>query len=204
MCHYQMGTRIWYQETTWHQRINVGQTSNDSGGFLSGVLSSKANCGPDRLAPLACPFGTPIEASVASGWTAGSKSMNSPSSSGRRSVKINMPLPPANVSEVTVVKSPEGGVALDMVVADTGRTGWYRPSGGNDMCVSCAGVTREKFGRISKMGSVFLAVLEVEALLSSARFDMERLIGEISPSLAGDGSSTSISRSPSDSFFVSS
>lgn len=115
-----------------------------------------------------------------------------------------MPPPPANFSDVTEVKGPAGGVALDIVVVDTGRTGWYRPSGGNDMCASCAGVTREKLGRISNVGSAFLTTLEVDAWLSSARFEMERLIGEISPSLAGDDSSTSISRSPSASFFVSS
>jgi hypothetical protein len=115
-----------------------------------------------------------------------------------------MPPPLVTFSDATVVTSPAAGVAFDIVVADTDRTGWYRPSGGNDMCASCAGVTREKLGRISNVGSVFLVALEVDELLSSARFDMERFIGEMSPSLEGNGSSTSISRSPSASFLVSS
>ena len=79
--------------------------------------------------------------------------------------------------------------------ADTGRTGWYRESGGNEMYVSCCGVTREKFCSLSKDDSFF----RDGGLFVSTKFDIEPEIGETSPCLVG--SSVFISTSPS--FFSS-
>ena len=49
------------------------------------------------------------------------------------------------------------------------------------LCASCAGVTREKFGNFSNKSSPSRDDFELEALRSSARFDIELLMGEMLP-----------------------
>lgn len=80
-------------------------------------------------------------------------------SPGVRSISIRIPPPPALV------------LPLPLRI---GRTGWNRASDGKDICASCAGVTRERFSRVSDEGSFsfrFDAVLSLS--FSSSAFTVE-------------------------------
>jgi hypothetical protein len=141
-----------------------------------------------------------------------SNSMYSASSSGSWSAKIKIPPPPTYFSgarpnaEVSDLLDPGVEFAEGTPVDDTARTGWYLPSLGNVIYASCAGVTREKFGSLSDTGSTFRDLSEdAEAFPSSARLEIEPLIGEMSPCFPDNGDSFKfISMSPSGSFFGSS
>ena len=117
--------------------------------------------------------------------------IKSTGSSGRSSSRTRIPPTPVYVSPRPV----EDFLDRDTQLVDTGRTGWYRESDGNEMYESCCGVTREKFCSLSEVASFF----RDGGLLASTKFDIEPEIGETSPCLVG--SSVFISTSPS--FFSS-
>jgi hypothetical protein len=113
--------------------------------------------------------------------------INSTGSSGRSSNRTKIPPIPVYVSPRLAAVF----LGRDSELVDTGRTGWYLESSGNEMYGSCCGVTLEIFCSLSEVVSFF----REGGLLVSTKLDIEPEIGETSPCLVG--SSVFISTSPS-------
>lgn len=167
----------------------VELTSNCPGGDASGEFSSNAIWGRMAADRTDCTGSVVVGSGTATGGSRGA--IKSAGSSGLSSNRTKIPPTPVGVSPGPA----EDFLDRDTEFADTGRTGWYRESGGNEMYVSCCGVTRERFCSLSKVASFF----RDGGLFVSTKFDIEPEIGETSPCLIG--SSVFISTSPS--FFSS-
>lgn len=167
----------------------VELTSNGAGGDASGKFSSSAIWGRTAVARTGRAGSVVVGSGTATGGSRGA--IKSTGSSGLSSNRTKIPPTPVDIS----AGPADDFLDRDTEFVDTGRTGWYRESGGNEMYVSCCGVTREKFCNLSKVASLF----RDGGLLVSTKFDIEPEIGEISPCLVG--SSVFISTSPS--FFSS-
>jgi hypothetical protein len=167
----------------------VELTSNGAGGDASGKFSSSAIWGRVAVVRAGCAGSVVVGSGTATGASRGA--IKSIGSSGLSSNRTKIPPTPVDTS----AGPAEDFLDRDTELADTGRTGWYRESGGNEMYVSCCGVTREKFCSLSKVASFF----RDGSLFVSTKFEIEPEIGETSPCLIG--SSVFISTSPS--FFSS-
>lgn len=119
----------------------------------------------------------------------------------RSPIRGIMMLPPPAYRSVTIACSPAAApfpaaapLPLPPCTAgrvDTGRTSWYRESDENEMCASCAGVTRLKLGSFSLVASAFHAEYSFfpsafppsfrSIFDTSGTLEMEPVMGEMSP-----------------------